>query len=44
MLYIHKHDQFGKKKKQISTTLTLKQRKIEQYLDDNKQKMAILYF
>ena len=25
-------------------TLTLKQRKIEQYLDDNKQKMAILYF
>ena len=45
MLDIHKHDQFGKKKKkQISMTLTLKQRKIEQYLDDNKQKMAILYF
>ena len=43
MLDIHKHDQFGKKKK-ISMTLTSKQRKIEQYLDDNKQKMAILYF
>ena len=33
-----------KKKNQISMTLTSKQRKIEQYLDDNKQKMAILYF
>lgn len=33
-----------KKNKQIPMTLALKQRKTEHYLDDNKQKIAILYF
>ena len=46
MIDIHKHDQFWKKEqkqktKQIFMTLTLKQRKPEQYVDDNKQQLEL---